>query len=101
MSAVPLAIPATHPVFAGHFPGRPVLPGALLLDHVILALEGLRGCAAGTWQVANAKFLSPAGPGEALVVEFDPPGPRGAVAFRVRAGGRPVASGSLLPLEPR
>jgi 3-hydroxymyristoyl/3-hydroxydecanoyl-(acyl carrier protein) dehydratase len=28
-------IPAEHPALPGHFPGRPVVPGALLLDHVL------------------------------------------------------------------
>ena len=26
---------ADHPAFAGHFPGHPIVPGALILDEVI------------------------------------------------------------------
>ena len=33
-----LNFPATHPVFAGHFPGHPMVPGALLLDAVLHAI---------------------------------------------------------------
>ena len=40
-----LAVPDTHPSYEGHFPGAPVLPGAVLLDAVLAALEA--GEAAG------------------------------------------------------
>lgn len=42
------AIPADHPALAGHFPGRPVVPGALLLDMVIRAAE-----VNGEWRVSE------------------------------------------------
>ena len=32
-------IPVDHPAFAGHFPGRPLLPGAMLLAEVIEAIH--------------------------------------------------------------
>lgn len=33
-----LQIPAQHPMFAGHFPGRPIVPGAWLLAQALQAL---------------------------------------------------------------
>ena len=89
-------VPAGHPAFPGHFPGRPIVPGVVLLDHAILFAEKLLGTKVERWQIGNAKFLSPAGPGETLVFSLQTT-PRGAVAFTVKSGERDVASGSLTP----
>ena len=35
MDTVSLEISAQHPAFAGHFPGAPIVPGALLLDEAV------------------------------------------------------------------
>ena len=92
-------VPANHPAFPGHFPGRPIVPGVVLLDQAILFAEKLLGTEALRWQIGNAKFLSPVGPGESLVFSLQPT-PRGAIAFTVKSGDRAVASGSLTPPAP-
>ncbi len=92
-------VPPDHPALAGHFPGRPIVPGVVLIDRAILFAERLLGCADVCWQIANAKFLSPVGPGETLAFRLEV-GRGGAVSFSVRAGGRAVASGSLTPPTP-
>jgi 3-hydroxyacyl-[acyl-carrier-protein] dehydratase len=51
-----LRVPAEHEVFAGHFPGRPLVPGAMLLDYVIEAAR--RGRALEVAQVTQVKFVS-------------------------------------------
>lgn len=54
-----LSIPADHPALAGHFPGNPVAPGALILDAV------LREAKARGYRVTGlhrAKFTAPLGP---------------------------------------
>ena len=89
-------VPPEHPAFPGHFPGRPIVPGVVLLDQAILFAEKLRGTHAGCWQVGNAKFFSPVGPAETLVFSLQTT-PRGAIAFTVKSGDRDVASGSLTP----
>jgi len=89
-------VPAGHPAFPGHFPGRPIVPGVVLLDQAILFAEKLLGMQAGCWQVGNAKFLSPVGPAETLIFSLQAT-PRGAIAFTVKSGDRDVASGSLTP----
>ena len=47
---------ADHPCLAGHFVGRPIVPGVLLLDHV------MQGLASGTGRavvgVPRVKFMS-------------------------------------------
>jgi len=89
-------IPAGHPAFAGHFPGQPVLPGAVLLSLVMDALEqraALRDRLGSRPRIDNAKFLTPVGPGSRLLVALREQGT--GVAFEVRLGGTPVARGQL------
>ena len=116
-------VPADHPAFAGHFPGRPIVPGVVLLDRAIHFAEILLGRPGLAWQVGNAKFFSPVGPGETLTfaplafccsanVSVFPVGPgetltfalqqkaSGAIAFAVQAAGRDIAAGSLTPPAP-
>ncbi|MEC5384185.1 3-hydroxylacyl-ACP dehydratase [Uliginosibacterium sp. H3] len=64
-----LFIAEDHPAFAGHFPGRPIVPGALLIDLAIRAVAQATGRRISS--VAQAKFLSPALPGEPLSLSFD------------------------------
>jgi 3-hydroxyacyl-[acyl-carrier-protein] dehydratase len=93
-----LTVAADHPAYAGHFPGSPVLPGVVLLDEALLALER-HGRGPGRWQVATAKFLSAVRPGEALVLEHETL-PNGSLRFTIKTADRPVASGIFVPLEP-
>ena len=88
-------VPADHPAFAGHFPGRPIVPGVVLLDHVIRLAEARQGSLVGAWQVNQAKFLSPVGPGETLSFELVADERKG-WRFSVRAAEREVATGSLV-----
>jgi len=92
-------VPADHPAFAGHFPGRPIVPGVVLLDRAILFAEAMLGTSGLNWRVGNAKFFSPVGPEEALTFALST-SPRGAITFTVRAGERDIASGSLTRAVP-
>lgn len=51
-----------HPSLPGHFPGRPVVPGVLLLDHVLQAITRLTGQEVGG--LRQVKFVSALLPGE-------------------------------------
>jgi 3-hydroxymyristoyl/3-hydroxydecanoyl-(acyl carrier protein) dehydratase len=89
-------IPADHPAFAGHFPGRPVLPGAVLLSLVLEALErqpALRSRLGPHPSIDSAKFLAPVGPGARLVAQLR--GHGSGVAFEVHQHGIAVARGQL------
>ncbi|CAG9249268.1 Beta-hydroxyacyl-ACP dehydratase [Burkholderia diffusa] len=92
----PLAftIPADHPALPGHFPGHPIVPGVVLLDHAIAALGASLNRPLHTWRLASAKFLSPVAPGEPLDLAFDAAAD-GAIRFTLRAGARDVATGVL------
>ena len=85
MSVARLRFPATHPAFAGHFPGAPTVPGALLLA---AALEAL-GLARPGLEIASAKFLHPVPP--EAEVEVRRLGDR----IELRAQGRVVATAQL------
>lgn len=64
-------VAASHPALPGHFPGRPIVPGVLLLDHVIEALEEATGDSVAC--LREVKFRSALQPEEAAEVlcEFD------------------------------
>lgn len=85
-------VPADHPAFAGHFPGHPVVPGVVLLDYALL-LAG-QWLQAAHWSIAQAKFLWPVGPSEALVFTLTETR-TGLWALQVRNASRLVASGVL------
>ncbi len=92
-------IDARHPALAGHFPGSPVLPGVVLLDEMVRAVEQAQGGAAARWTVGAAKFLKPVQPGETLTLEYEPL-PNGSIRFAVSSAGRAVAAGVLRPSAP-
>ncbi len=78
----------------GHFPGRPIVPGAVLLDRALLFAAAIADLGAGGWQVAQAKFLHPVTPGTVLsyaLQAYDD----GRIAFTLHAGSLVVATGSL------
>ncbi len=60
------AYSAEHPAFAGHFPGRPIVPGVLLLDAALHQFCASQGLNAAECRIATAKFISAVGPGEPL-----------------------------------
>lgn len=55
-----LVFAASDPVFAGHFPGHPIVPGALLLDQA-LAVARARGLPP-VRQIQRVKFHQTLGP---------------------------------------
>lgn len=90
MKVVQLHFPATHPAFAGHFPGAPMVPGALLLAEALAAL----GAASARLEIASAKFLRPVGP-DSLVEASCVEAGAGALRLELRAGGQLVATATL------
>lgn len=95
MPVIPLPFAADHPVFPGHFPGHPIVPGVLLLDWAQAAIEAQLGQRVRA--LAEAKFHSPATPADVLELDFD----IGAtsVRFEIRSAARKIASGRF-PLPP-
>jgi 3-hydroxyacyl-[acyl-carrier-protein] dehydratase len=89
MPTIALPFAMDHPVFAGHFPGHPIIPGVLLLDWTQTAIEATLG--QPVHALIEAKFHSPATPADTLTLEFD----IGAaiVRFEIRSTARKIASG--------
>jgi 3-hydroxymyristoyl/3-hydroxydecanoyl-(acyl carrier protein) dehydratase len=100
-----------EPHFAGHFPGRPVMPGVLVTEALAqtcglltgLTAEALGGAAPEQPAVFflaadSVKYTSPAGPGDTLTLIAEQEAGHGVfLRFRVEAlaGRRRIAAGSL------
>ncbi len=88
-------IGADHPCLPGHFPGRPVVPGVVLLDQVVAAIEAAHGPLPAL-RLPQVKFARPLLPGEAARVELEARGDTAAPRWRfrvVREDGTLLASG--------
>jgi beta-hydroxyacyl-ACP dehydratase FabZ len=107
--AVKFVDPA-DPIFAGHFPAKPILPGVLLIEAVAQTAGVMMGSAAtqnaaGTGArvallaaVNRFKFLKPVTPGQELRIEtkkLTDAGPMAYISGTVWVDGEIVASGEL------
>lgn len=89
-----IQIPRDHPSFPGHFPGRPIVPGAVLLDEALYRIEAALDLDLTRWQIDAVKFLGTVGPGDALVLEHSAP-VDARIQFKIRSLDRPVMKGTL------
>ena len=74
------AVSINEPFFAGHFPGRPIMPGVLIVEALaqaagVLAVESLGLAGSGKlvyfMAIENAKFRTPVEPGCLLTLEVE------------------------------
>lgn len=89
-------IPATHPSLPGHFPGHPVVPGVVVLDRVLDAVEAESGAPLATpvrWP--QVKFVQPLLPGEEASIELVRTDGAPRWRFQVRRGDTLLASGEV------
>jgi 3-hydroxyacyl-[acyl-carrier-protein] dehydratase len=96
MSADSFVITHDHPCLPGHFPGRPVVPGVVILDRVLAAIERAHGpCAA--LRLPQVKFAQPLLPGERAAIVLEPvAGDAPRWKFRVLRGDTVIASGEAV-----
>lgn len=81
-----------HPATDGHFPGKPVLPGAVLLDLALQAVAAAGGPAVPL-VVEQAKFPAPVTPGCTLRFEVEATPSR--ARFSGSVDGKTVIAGSV------
>jgi len=88
-------VPIEHPAFAGHFPGSPILPGVVLLDVALQAIASASGIDLDQCEISSVKFLSPAMPGDELVIEHTLTA-NDTLRFDIWSGNRKIANGSIM-----
>ena len=86
-------VPQDHPALPGHFPGRPVVPGVVVLERVMEAIEAAPG-PLGALRLPQVKFVQPLLPGESAHIEITGAAPRW--KFRVLRGDVLVSSGEVV-----
>lgn len=101
------AVTINEPFFAGHFPGRPIMPGVLIVEALaqtagVLALSTLGEAGKGKlvyfMAIENAKFRSPVEPGCLLELKVAFVQNRGRIskfAGRAEIAGKLVAEASF------
>jgi len=95
-----VVVAVDHPAFAGHFPGRPMLPGVALLAEAMEAASGDAALASAIGpapRLSVVKFLAPVGPGATLDIALHLEAR--SVSFRIEAGGRAVATGQFARID--
>jgi 3-hydroxymyristoyl/3-hydroxydecanoyl-(acyl carrier protein) dehydratase len=94
LASVVHIFPADLRAARGHFPGNPIVPGAVLLSETLSAIEDALQARLLPCRVTFAKFVHPARPGESVVIEYSGP-VAGVVAFNCSVGGKTVLKGKV------
>lgn len=91
------ALPDDHPIFPGHFPDQPIVPGALLLDWVVQAVAQRLSRQASQLRIDSAKFLHPVGPNDRVEIILSEGS--GNWRFTLKTDAQTIANGivSLVP----
>ncbi len=83
-----------HPASQGHFPGNPIIPGAVLLDVTLQAIEAGLDAGPAPFRIRSAKFPHPARPGDRILIRYTRT-PGGEIRFTCAVGETPVLTGQV------
>jgi len=95
LATVERTFPADHPAAQGHFPGNPIIPGALLLSEALRAIEASLGKDLCPYQIRSAKFVHPVRPGERVSIDFSKRDEK-RISFSCKVGLTPVLAGEVV-----
>jgi 3-hydroxymyristoyl/3-hydroxydecanoyl-(acyl carrier protein) dehydratase len=93
----PLCIGADHPSLPGHFPGNPIVPGVVVLDHVQQAAQRWLSQVRISG-IAQAKFVQPLLPGQQARIDLRHSGAE--LRFSVIRDASVIAQGVLAVATP-
>ena len=93
-NSLEITFAADHPTAAGHFPGNPILPGALLLDAVLIAITGGKNPTGSS--IRSVKFLRAVRPGSRLRIAWHMQGEDVQFACSLAETGETAMTGTLL-----
>jgi 3-hydroxyacyl-[acyl-carrier-protein] dehydratase len=79
------SISSAHPALPGHFPGHPIVPGALLLDHVLTGVAAAMNRPVTVLQ--KVKFVAPLLPDESVTVACEATGDQLTFSVQTWRGG--------------
>jgi len=94
LAAVERSFPPDHPAAQGHFPGNPIIPGAVLLNEVLRSVGAALDADLSSCRVRHAKFFAPVRPGDRVVIEFSRT-QAGDIRFACAVRGKTVMKGEL------
>ena len=83
-----LQAPLEHPCYAGHFPGNPIVPGVVLLELIVDAVEQ-----GAPRSIGSVKFHRAVKPGDSFTLRYKLVGPQ--LSFRCVNGEQLLVEGSL------
>ena len=99
MTVIEKVFPHDHPASHGHFPGNPIIPGAVLLSETTQAIAAGLGFAPAPCLVRSAKFLHPVRPGDRVLIRYSRDS-GGEIRFHCDVEGRPVLTGQMACSSP-
>jgi 3-hydroxyacyl-[acyl-carrier-protein] dehydratase len=89
---LPIAVPPSGPLYDGHFPGRPILPGVGLLGLALRALAAA-GAPPALREIPMLRLRRQVAPGEVLELVVQACDPDGRVRLELLRGAELVANG--------
>jgi 3-hydroxymyristoyl/3-hydroxydecanoyl-(acyl carrier protein) dehydratase len=92
--AIERTCPVDHPAAQGHFPGYPIIPGAVMLCDTLQAIGAHLGMNLMPCRIRSAKFLHPTRPGDRVLIEFSGT-PHGDLRFTCMVDGIPVLTANV------